>query len=334
MLKLLCLAVCVAVSHAIVCLPNTCETVRCAAVKDCKGVIQKNGGFCGCCDACITQLREGESCAHPLLLGVPSTMDCGQGLYCDDITFRCKQIIVKRQAGPCQVKLAQIEATLASSNPMLLGLERPRCDAEGNYLGMQFMGAKAYCVTKNGTAIDGYTVNRWEAGNMNCQCAREQYDYMKTGLIGKMFYCAPNGNYAQVRKAVALCTASLREYELQMTSSNHMLLGLEKPRCDSDGNFQGMQFAGSQAYCVTKDGTNISGYMVNRWETGDDMNCQCARDQYAYQQTGLIGKMFHCDQNGNYAKIGCTGSVCYCQDQNGHQIGNSVPIYQQTAMNC
>jgi hypothetical protein len=29
-----------------------------------------------------------------------------------------------------------------------------------------------------------------------------------------------------------------------------------------------------RAYCVTSDGSMISGYMVNRWETGDHMDCR------------------------------------------------------------
>lgn len=58
MLMLFCLAVAVGVSNAIVCLPNMCQMVRCAAVtaENCNGVVKTNGGFCGCCDSCITEL--------------------------------------------------------------------------------------------------------------------------------------------------------------------------------------------------------------------------------------------------------------------------------------
>jgi hypothetical protein len=58
MLKFLCLSVLVAAAHAIVCPPNACQMVRCAAVtaESCGGTIKTNGGFCGCCDACITEL--------------------------------------------------------------------------------------------------------------------------------------------------------------------------------------------------------------------------------------------------------------------------------------
>ncbi|KAH3829950.1 hypothetical protein DPMN_103182 [Dreissena polymorpha] len=74
--------------------------------------------------------------------------------------------------------------------------------------------------------------------------------------------------------------------------------------------------------------------MVNRWEAAD-MDCQCARDQYAYQKTGLIGRMFSCDRFGNYAPTGCTGSVCFCQDRSGKPIGDArVNMGQLDALNC
>ncbi|XP_052813858.1 uncharacterized protein LOC128240908 [Mya arenaria] len=230
MLKLICLAVLACGAYAIVCPPNICDTMDCAAMDSCNGLVKKNGGFCGCCDSCITQLVEGDACSTFLLLGVPSTESCGDGLYCDQHTHRCHPI-VKRDLGPCAQRLAEVNA--------------------------------------------------------------------------------------------------------QLDASQHMLLGLEKPHCDTNGNYLGMQFSGSQAYCVTEDGTMINGYMVNRWETGDSMTCQCARDQYKYMQSGLIGKMFNCAPNGNYASVGCTGSVCYCIDQSGNQVGvSTIPIGQQDALNC
>ncbi|KAK0067609.1 nidogen-2 [Biomphalaria pfeifferi] len=48
--------------NAIVCTPDMCATVRCAAVtaENCDGAIVKNGGFCGCCDSCIKALNPGD----------------------------------------------------------------------------------------------------------------------------------------------------------------------------------------------------------------------------------------------------------------------------------
>lgn len=276
-------------------------------------------------------------------MGVPATSECGDGLYCDPNTHTCKQAPAKRDIVSCSTKLAEVNQQLSAHSGMLMGLEKPRCDDNGDYLGMQYAGSMAYCVTKDGVDLSsmGYSVHRWETGpDMNCQCARDLYDYMQSGLIGKLFYCSPNGNYPatsapskrQDAPTVGPCQQQLDSVTAQL--ANHMLLGLEKPHCDANGYYEGMQFAGSQAYCVTKDGTSLN-YMVNRWETGDHMDCQCARDQYEYQQTGLIGRMFNCLPNGNYAPIQCMGSVCFCADSMGKQIGTStVPIYQQDSLNC
>ncbi|KAH3753390.1 hypothetical protein DPMN_188026 [Dreissena polymorpha] len=87
------------------------------------------------------------------------------------------------------------------------------------------------------------------------------------------------------------CSVKLAEWEAQYDAANGRPLGLERPRCDSRGDFMGMQYRGSQAFCVAPDGTEIAGFMVNRWEAVD-MDCKCERDMYAYQQSGAIGRMF------------------------------------------
>ncbi|CAH1976043.1 unnamed protein product [Acanthoscelides obtectus] len=48
----------------LVCTRRICDTVRCAKQKcTAKQVLVKKGGFCGCCDLCVTILKEGENCA-------------------------------------------------------------------------------------------------------------------------------------------------------------------------------------------------------------------------------------------------------------------------------
>ena len=62
---------------------------------------------------------------------------------------------------------------------------------------------------------------------------------------------------------------------------------------------------------------------------------ECARDQYDYMETKLIGRMFRCAANGNYKKVQCMGSVCYCTDMLGQQQGNStVFIGDMDKLNC
>ncbi|CAL1541712.1 unnamed protein product [Lymnaea stagnalis] len=83
------------VTEAIVCLPNACDTVRCAAVtsENCNGKIVSRGGFCGCCDSCVTELGANESCMTTLLLGVPATTSCQDGYFCERSSMTCQPII-------------------------------------------------------------------------------------------------------------------------------------------------------------------------------------------------------------------------------------------------
>ncbi|KAF8782895.1 hypothetical protein HNY73_013128 [Argiope bruennichi] len=73
----------IATVNAIVCTKETCSLVRCMQA-NCTGdqVLVPKGGFCGCCDACITFLKEGEECPIPLRGGTPPTRRCGEGLEC------------------------------------------------------------------------------------------------------------------------------------------------------------------------------------------------------------------------------------------------------------
>jgi hypothetical protein len=69
------------------------------------------------------------------------------------------------------------------------------------------------------------------------------------------------------------------------------------------------------------------------------LNCflfsECAIDQNEYKKTGLIGKMFNCDELGNYASKQCTGSVCYCVDSLGKKIeGTSTHISKYNLLSC
>ena len=62
---------------------------------------------------------------------------------------------------------------------------------------------------------------------------------------------------------------------------------------------------------------------------------ECARDQFEYIKAELIGKLFNCEANGNYMKVQCAGSECYCVDMLGQRRGNStVPISDMDNMSC
>ncbi|XP_060078094.1 uncharacterized protein LOC132557603 [Ylistrum balloti] len=200
---LVCFSLSVVVSEAIQCLPNVCDSVRCAAVTEanCGGNIVQNGGFCGCCDSCEELLIEGAYCGAGFLLGVPSPSKCGQGLHCDSRTMRCTSdahVATARetQTGPCATAHQHYLTNQQSNGGFgLLGAVEPLCDENGFYQPKQCEGSVCTCVSKTGENILNYRDDVWRAGDMNCQCARDQKEYMDTGLIGRFFYCTPNGNY-------------------------------------------------------------------------------------------------------------------------------------------
>ncbi|OWF40579.1 saxiphilin-like [Mizuhopecten yessoensis] len=212
MLKLLiCFSLAIVVSEAIVCLPNQCATVRCAAVTEdtCNGLVVQNGGFCGCCDACKELLIEGAYCGSGFLLGVPSNSQCGKGLHCDPHTMHCvsdAHVQAVRETAPCAAAHQTYLASQQTNGGFgLLGAVEPLCDENGFYQPKQCEGSVCSCVSKTGRDILNYRADIWQSEDMNCQCARDQQEYMDTGLIGRFFYCTPNGNYQNHQCLGSVC---------------------------------------------------------------------------------------------------------------------------------
>lgn len=213
MLRFVLLSLAVACTNAIVCMPDMCQTVRCAAVtaENCVGGnIVPNGGFCGCCDACVIQLAEGDKCFGDLLMGVPSHSHCGDGLYCDPNTLTCARAVAKKQvllqtqtAVSCAQRLLEIQQAQQNGMP-LLGQFIPQCDVDGSYSARQCHGSECYCVDPTGHKIQGYTGSIGDA-TMDCKCARDLYQYMQSGLIGKLFNCASNGSYQRYACSGSVC---------------------------------------------------------------------------------------------------------------------------------
>jgi len=365
MLKFMLLVSCVAYASALFqCPPNYCDSVDCAELTDCKGEVKANAGWCGCCDACITQLAKGDSCASMMLLGVPSTKECAKPLTCDPSTWTCQfqdaPSVHKRAVGVCAARLAEVRRSIENGLP-LIGVMEPKCDDNGEYLATQCMGSVCYCVDDGGNMIDGYQVNIGELASMNCQCARDKVAYMKTGLIGKLFYCDKYGNYqnAQNTQAPAAAQTTVKAgnivlgtgsgttaypgspyavngdcYKALQTAGSSTLLGASKPECDADGRYAPRQCQGSECYCVRKDGTKIEGYSAPIASIYQ-VTCQCARDKDTALTQGLLGNIHTCRANGNYQQYQCLGSVCYCTDDAGVRMEeHSVPIGNINDLKC
>ena len=207
MKSLIALALFVASSEALMrCMPDACDKLHCLAASPCNGKFVKGGGYCGCCDSCVSLLGEGASCISMLLLGAPSTAECQPGLYCDRKTYKCARATAAAAPAvpPCHAEM--MTYLQGQQNKMsLLGSRKPVCDANGYYAPKQCSGSQCYCVKRDGTHIDGYTANIWEATGQTCQCARDLSDYMATGLIGKMFYCTNDGSYQKYKCVGSVC---------------------------------------------------------------------------------------------------------------------------------
>lgn len=107
------------------------------------------------------------------------------------------------------------------------------------------------------------------------------------------------------------------------------------PRCEKDGTYSAVQCHANNCFCVRKDGTRIEETDTNRRKR-KHMNCKCARDKTEHKE-GFHERMdlkderiFLCESNGNYAKVQCIGSTCFCVDINGKQIGNHIVHISKT----
>ncbi|XP_041372338.1 uncharacterized protein LOC121385645 [Gigantopelta aegis] len=199
-LQLVAISVVCSLAHAIVCPPNVCSMVDCMSVTNCNGRVVSGGGYCGCCDTCVTELAEGERCGSMFLLGVPSHVACESHLICDVHTMTCQKPHTKRDTLTCAEKKAQLQGSSSS----LLGVQHLECNFDGTYKAKQCQGSQCYCVDSEGNDI-GYHTNIGKSQPMNCQCARDFDAYKKSGLIGRLFNCAPNGNYQQYRCLGSVC---------------------------------------------------------------------------------------------------------------------------------
>ncbi|CAH1976047.1 unnamed protein product [Acanthoscelides obtectus] len=79
-------------SEAVACTQSICKLFKCTQPKCIsKQVLVKKGGFCGCCDLCVTILKEGDNCLAQIFSGgTPATERCGDGLQC--INGVCKSL--------------------------------------------------------------------------------------------------------------------------------------------------------------------------------------------------------------------------------------------------
>ncbi|XP_071103011.1 uncharacterized protein [Haliotis cracherodii] len=179
-----------------VCSPTTCMVVLCMSAQGCDGRIEPHGGFCGCCPICVKQLSAGDSCDASA-----SDVECGKGLHCDTSSHTCVKN-TRSTAGPCALRHQEFLAQ-DQIRPGDIDLQ---CETDGTFKPKQCMITRwCFCVDQDGNDLGYYTKSVADAGNMDCTCARDKAAYLKTGLIGKLFFCDSKGSYNKKQCTGSVC---------------------------------------------------------------------------------------------------------------------------------
>ncbi|KAK6167416.1 hypothetical protein SNE40_021450 [Patella caerulea] len=136
MFQLFILLAVLGVTQAIVCTPFLCAGAKFDATQ-CKGSIIKNGGFCGCTDACAKV--EGEDCQASVSMfhGSPPIGKCDDGLKCvapnGGNPFGRGQCIKDVQNRSVKTTCEQRRRTAMIIMVVYKGQWTPRCDVNGKF---------------------------------------------------------------------------------------------------------------------------------------------------------------------------------------------------------
>ncbi|XP_033731475.1 equistatin-like [Pecten maximus] len=131
------------------------------------------------------------------------------------------------------------------------------------------------------------------------------------------------------------CRDELNAIEARLASQSNGAprVGTLKPQCLDDGSYAPRQCLGSICRCVSPEGAKLTEEFTIglAYKT----NCECASDLHQYSLLQIVGKIFNCTPIGSYHPTQCTGSVCYCVDRQGQQVGQeTVNIGSQNQLNC
>lgn len=108
-------------------------------------------------------------------------------------------------AGQSNTLKCECARARASYSTGLLGQFQAQCDSDGSYQARQCQGSVCYCVDDMGKQIQGYQANIGSASNMDCKCARDQANYLATGMIGRLFSCSSTGSYQRYQCSGSVC---------------------------------------------------------------------------------------------------------------------------------
>ncbi|XP_025081655.1 uncharacterized protein LOC112556664 [Pomacea canaliculata] len=195
----------------------------------------------------------------------------------------------------------------------------PRCDAGNSalYSPLQCHGSVCYCVSSDGTRLSEYS-NIPIGTPGNCECAREEDEFRKTGMRGQIFNCAPDGTYSPTRCTGSRCFCvnrdgtRMQEYlEANIWEASECACARAKAdyaerrirglrfNCERDGSYGAKQCTGSTCRCVKRNGNPIAEFQS--FHIAHSSDCGCARAKEDASRSGVKGQPnLSCAQDGSF----------------------------------
>ncbi|CAL1542194.1 unnamed protein product [Lymnaea stagnalis] len=125
--------------------------------------------------------------------------------------------------------------------------------------------------------------------------------------------------------------------------SGKAVSGLFVPRCLPNGDYDSLQCHGypgtSQCYCSDLDGRQIPGTLMEppkfpNCETGQNLN-SCIFLSVKHIRSKMVGSFRpKCTIDGNFEKVQCHGSMCYCVDEASGTKVAGTEVHLPDSPNC
>ncbi|XP_039462625.1 nidogen-2 isoform X3 [Oreochromis aureus] len=213
----------------------------------------------------------------------------------------------------CEHHRDSVKTTSADGYP-IVGVYKPQCDAEGQYLPQQCHGSTGYCwcVDSRGEERAG---TRTPPGAPPVDCDRPE-------------------------RAKTHCEHH-RDSVKTTSADGYPITGVYKPQCDAEGQYLPQQCHGSTGYCwcVDSRGEERAGtrtppgappvdcdrpVAVTPTERPESM-CERWRASLIEHYGGKPGPQQYvpqCEPDGEFSPVQCYGETnyCWCVDQNGHMV--------------
>lgn len=201
-----------------------------------------------------------------------------------------------------------------------------RCKANGNYDDFQCTDDTCYC-------IDGKEVAPKDSivAGLKCFVEGEHDPEFSTPCF----------------KLLKSIKQKIQNYSINYDS----VIGYDLPECDVDGSFAPVQCKKDKCFCVTKEGHPIKRdpfigesitVEIPRDFEGRKNSCRCLREKELLaksensDQVDEHFKKYKCDKYGNYERMQCIDSMCYCVNEMGFQndVTKSVFVIDQYKLRC